>query len=616
MRGANQQARKIATQLSSSLGWKVLLLLMASVAIVFCLVWYLQFTQLGSAEKELVSTAAPDEESLWLAVTADYNGLLTDTYSHQRGWIPLQSLLAKIQNQSHHRLILLDAGDSLFGSSSSVLPQESLREKPPADKYGNLPAIQLMNQIGWDAMAIGNYDLNAKHLEKSHSASDFAWLAANALNPQGEPVFTPYVIVKRGNISVGVLGFGQPGLRASAAEWRGPWRMGSIRAGLRRWVPHLRKVEKVNLVIALMHSGADPFYGWERAATENQPLPAAASLVAWKWKLPPEAHPDLVLSGGSHRLSYAPLPYQQLRWQIPAQPIPLLEVGSSGRGLMLVRIKLKSHPDNPSNQRTPPSTPPSTPPKISAAAILLPSLTPQQTQLPNYAKKRFLAAQHSLNTPTDWHFVIPKLLKRQRRPFTRCLGNLQHQALKNYLQLNSIAAPAPLLSLLPLPKILYAQQWKTHPKQHTPVLRKHIYRWLYYPNQIVQFHAQGKQIAILLTGMVRWKNNYSPRGLTPLYPGGFTFQQKPKSKTSDIKSLLIQNSQTPQTPQIPLRWRKKYLVWSTDFIRQGHNTIATRALLQNPPIQYQLPFTLREIVFQYMKNENQPPENCKKFLAR
>ena len=608
-----QHTDKIAIR--GLLGSRLIISLIVAVfltAIVVCLAWVvvqpLQVSQIALADEKIadnslvIATTDSDKHTLWLGVTADYNGLLTDAKREisQRGWVHLQTLLTKIRQQSPNDLILLDAGDGLFGSSSSVLPEESLRDKPPADKYGNLPAVQLMNYASWDAMAIGNYDLNSPHLEEAYLASDFAWLAANALNPQGEPVFRPYVVIRRGSFSVGVIGFGQPGLKASAAEWRGPWQMGSIQEGLHRWVPHLRKVEKVDLVIALMHSGADPFYGWEGAATENKPLPSVAGLVAWKWKLPSKAWPDLVLSGGSHRMSYVRRNYSQLRWKIPTQPIPLLQVGSSGRGLMLVKIQFQPH-SNYTKSRTPP--------KISAAAVALPALSNSQALaiMPPYARKRFQVAQDYLNTPTDWHFIVTDLLKRHRRPFARCLANIQYQALGYRLQQNSPTASPPL-SLLPLPHKLYFPQANLLNK---PILRKQLYNWFYYPDDIVQISLQAKQMALLLKGMVRWNNNYSTRGLLPLAPGGFEFQQekKDKAKTSNIQALIAQPAGTP------LKWRSKYLVWSTEFIRQGHNPVATQALLDKPDRQQQLDLSLRELVFQYMKNENQPPKKCKRFLA-
>ncbi len=547
------------------------------------------------------------ERELWFAVTADYNGLLTDASQERplgrRGWAHVGALLDQLAREGlvKEKLVLLDAGDGLLGAASSVLPEEA---GGVVNRDSVLPAVRIMNALGWDAMALGNYDWQAKGLRRAYGVADFAWLAANAWDAKDEPVFRPYVVLQRGGLRVGILGFGQPGISTQQRDWRGAWRMVDVRKGLRRWVPHLRQKEGVDVVVALMHSGEDPFYGWERAVTEHKPLPSVAGLVAWGWQLPQHAWPDLVLSGGSHRMSYAPKAWSDARWQQPSQPIPLLEVGSSGRGVMLVHMRLKA------TDSTRPHSPRWQPVAVSAAAIKVPPLPLQAAlqQLPPPVQQRWQQAQRSLQQPSGWHFARNELSKRNRRPLARCLAHIQNQALAAALK----DAKKPPLSLLPLSQRIYPSKWQ----KQQPVRRQHIYGWFLYADRLVQFHAQGQQIARLLEGMVRWQNNHSTRGLLPLYPGGMEFQlqppKKPYSKSSNIIALV------PHSPpdSSPLQWRTSYPLWSTDFIRQGYNSISSRALLKQPPILQQLPSSLRELVFQFMQPQHPPPKNCQRFFTR
>ncbi len=92
-------------------------------------------------------------------------------------------------------LLVLDAGDALFGQPVSELSQGKA-------------LTEAMNLMGYDAMAIGERDLThfAELLDRSREAK-FAFLSANLVYAStGKPVFTPYIVKDVGGRKVAIIG--------------------------------------------------------------------------------------------------------------------------------------------------------------------------------------------------------------------------------------------------------------------------------------------------------------------------------------------------------------------------------------------------------------------------
>ena len=69
--------------------------------------------------------------------------------------------------------------------------------------------IESYNLMGYDAVAVGVNDLAAglAFLQEQAAASEFTWLSANLVRKSdGKPIFSPSVIHKVGNLSVGIIG--------------------------------------------------------------------------------------------------------------------------------------------------------------------------------------------------------------------------------------------------------------------------------------------------------------------------------------------------------------------------------------------------------------------------
>ena len=99
--------------------------------------------------------------------------------------------------------IILDAGDALFAR-----PQY-LTLNLPSEKYKAKAFLEGYEQIGCDALNIGEYDLAGgfhflKSLEKN---STIPFISANLrVKETGELAFKPYVIVKRNKLNIGIIG--------------------------------------------------------------------------------------------------------------------------------------------------------------------------------------------------------------------------------------------------------------------------------------------------------------------------------------------------------------------------------------------------------------------------
>jgi len=188
-------------------------------------------------------------------------------------------------------VLLLDSGDTIQGA-----PEQALAFAGKAGGGGGDPIVGAMNRVGYDAMAIGNheFDFGRERLEASRREARFPWLSANALGPDGAPVFAPYVVKEIAGVRVGILGLVTP----HVASWESPALLGDLRFGdsveaARRWVPVLRGRERCDLVIVLAHEGfeKDPRTGRERRDSgENQAYAVATEVPGI----------DLVLSGHAH----------------------------------------------------------------------------------------------------------------------------------------------------------------------------------------------------------------------------------------------------------------------------------------------------------------------------
>ena len=205
----------------------------------------------------------------------------TDTHGHVYNWDYFKDAeyddaahndvgLAKIstlvtamrKERGAQNCLTLDAGDIIQGTPLAYY----YAKVDPITGGAKHPMALAMNQIGYDAAALGNHEFNygMDTLRTFEHQLDFPLLGANAVDwDTGEPVFQPYIMrtVKPWNdkpIRVGILGLVTPGV----AIWdkhnvEGKVRFRGIVEQAAHFVPRM-KAAGADLVIVSCHSGPDP----------------------------------------------------------------------------------------------------------------------------------------------------------------------------------------------------------------------------------------------------------------------------------------------------------------------------------------------------------------------
>lgn len=115
------------------------------------------------------------------------------------GFAALSGYMNEIKKQNRNTLYL-DAGDLMTGNPICDIKYIGV--------YGGA-LIHFLEMLHCEAFALGNHEFD-KGAEEAHNfvdAGSFPMLCANLVEKGGsEPVFTPYTIIKRGGIRIGVIG--------------------------------------------------------------------------------------------------------------------------------------------------------------------------------------------------------------------------------------------------------------------------------------------------------------------------------------------------------------------------------------------------------------------------
>jgi 2',3'-cyclic-nucleotide 2'-phosphodiesterase (5'-nucleotidase family) len=151
--------------------------------------------------------------------------------------------VVKQERQASSHLLLLDAGDSLFGDR--FLGQQT------QGKGG----VEAMNLLGYDAMALGGGDmrLGLDTLRQRMAEAEFPFLSANVVLSGTETLFTePYIIKEMGDHRVAIIGLTEPGA-ADAAQ--GAVTVLNPIETVRRYVAEVSA--QASIIIVLSHLGVE-----------------------------------------------------------------------------------------------------------------------------------------------------------------------------------------------------------------------------------------------------------------------------------------------------------------------------------------------------------------------
>ncbi|MDE9367820.1 5'-nucleotidase C-terminal domain-containing protein [Luteipulveratus sp. YIM 133132] len=157
--------------------------------------------------------------------------------------------------------ITLDAGDTIQGTPLAYY----YAKIDPITQGSTHPMAAAMNEIGYDAAALGNHEFNygMDLLRAFERQLHHPLLGANAVDwNTKEPVFPPYVLKRvkvKGQkpITVGILGLVTPGVAIwDKANVEGKVRFAGIVEQAKVYVPRM-KAAGADVVVVSCHSGAD-----------------------------------------------------------------------------------------------------------------------------------------------------------------------------------------------------------------------------------------------------------------------------------------------------------------------------------------------------------------------
>lgn len=157
------------------------------------------------------------------------------------------------KRSSEDNIVLIDCGDNLQGNNASYYYNF-------VDTSGNAHLLgRIFNFMKYDAVVVGNHDLEAGHSVYDGIKSDYkgAMLAANAIDLEsGDCYFDEYVILDKGGLKIAVIGFTNPNVKSwiSPDKYKGMDFL-SISSVAQSLVNRVQESEKPDFVILALHSG-------------------------------------------------------------------------------------------------------------------------------------------------------------------------------------------------------------------------------------------------------------------------------------------------------------------------------------------------------------------------
>jgi 2',3'-cyclic-nucleotide 2'-phosphodiesterase len=268
-------------------------------------------------------------------VNYDYYQTKTD---NTIGLVKTSSLIHQARSEAVNTL-LFDNGDHLKGNPLG----EYLVRIRGIQKGKIHPVYSAFNYLKFDAIAIGNHELNygLKFLKTVLKGPKMPVVNANVYKAKtNKPYFRPYVILKRKvldnqgqnhELNIGVIGFMPPQImRWDKANLEGKVIARPIVETAKEFLPKM-KAEGADIIIALAHTGIDsePYH----AETEN----AVYYLSEMK-------EIDAILAGHSHGIfpgrSYKDLPKTNLEeGKIKGKPVVM--AGAFGSRLGIIDLQLE-----------------------------------------------------------------------------------------------------------------------------------------------------------------------------------------------------------------------------------------------------------------------------------
>lgn len=198
------------------------------------------------------------EYSLTVLSTDDVHGAWFDsTYTGggtRRSLLAINTCVDSVRTaDGAGNVLLIDVGDCLQGDNAAYYYNY-------VDTVSPHLFPRLMAYMGYDAVVVGNHDVETGHAVYDRVARDLKkagidFLAGNYLRDDGKPYFLPYKMVERGGLRVAVIGYGNANIPGWLPEklWTG-MHFVPIMDVIQADVDRIRAKEKPDVVIAAMHA--------------------------------------------------------------------------------------------------------------------------------------------------------------------------------------------------------------------------------------------------------------------------------------------------------------------------------------------------------------------------
>ena len=231
------------------------------------------------------------------------------------------TFVKNLREEYGKNVLLLDNGDILQGQPVCYYYNYVVPEKT------NIVA-KVINYMGYDAQTVGNHDIETGHdvYDKWIGETQCPMLGANIVNTAtGKPYVAPYTIIERDGVRIAVIGMLTPAIPNWLNEelWSG-LRFDEMTSTARRWVKHVKEVEKAEVVIGLFHSGKEGGITTDEYE-EDASLRVAKEVEGF----------DLILFGHDHT------PFADTIISDKGQPVVCLDPANAARNLAVATIKLK-----------------------------------------------------------------------------------------------------------------------------------------------------------------------------------------------------------------------------------------------------------------------------------
>ena len=152
--------------------------------------------------------------------------------------------------------VLIGAGDALQGNIASYYYNY-------VDTVSEHVYASIAKYLGYDAMIVGNHDIEAGHqvydrMKKSYGCPFLAANAVHSAGPEkGKPYFTPYTVLNKDGLKIAILGMTNANIKNWLSEeaWSGIDFL-MISDIVQKWVDDIKEKEEPDVIILAMHCGA------------------------------------------------------------------------------------------------------------------------------------------------------------------------------------------------------------------------------------------------------------------------------------------------------------------------------------------------------------------------